>query len=292
LTFYVYIVYLYYMKPLKITKSITNRETPSFEKYLSEVSKTELINAEKEVELARLIKKGNQNAINQLVNSNLRFVISVAKQYAGRGMSVEDLVSEGNIGLIKAAQKWDETRGIKFISYAVWWIRQSILQSLSDNSRSIRLPLNQINALNKINSTISKLEQDLQRIPTSSELSELLNIDEKKIELSLKSSNKVSSLDMLISTEGDLTLLDTISSDSNTDDLVNQSDMNSNLIFLISKLSEREQIIIKSLFGIGVDIKTISEVSMDLHLTSERVRQIKNLAIKKLNKSLRFSTFD
>jgi RNA polymerase primary sigma factor len=280
------------MKPLKITKSITNRETPSFEKYLSEVSKTELINAEKEVELARLIKKGNQNAINQLVNSNLRFVISVAKQYAGRGMSVEDLVSEGNIGLIKAAQKWDETRGIKFISYAVWWIRQSILQSLSDNSRSIRLPLNQINALNKINSTISKLEQDLQRIPTSSELSELLKIDEKKIELSLKSSNKVSSLDMLISTEGDLTLLDTISSDSNTDDLVNQSDMNSNLIFLISKLSEREQIIIKSLFGIGVDIKTISEVSMDLHLTSERVRQIKNLAIKKLNKSLRFSTFD
>lgn len=292
MTFYVYIVYLYYMKPLKITKSITNRETPSFEKYLSEVSKTELINAEKEVELARLIKKGNQNAINQLVNSNLRFVISVAKQYAGRGMSVEDLVSEGNIGLIKAAQKWDETRGIKFISYAVWWIRQSILQSLSDNSRSIRLPLNQINALNKINSTISKLEQDLQRIPTSSELSELLNIDEKKIELSLKSSNKVSSLDMLISTEGDLTLLDTISSDSNTDDLVNQSDMNSNLIFLISKLSEREQIIIKSLFGVGVDIKTISEVSMDLHLTSERVRQIKNLAIKKLNKSLRFSTFD
>jgi RNA polymerase primary sigma factor len=280
------------MKPLKITKSITNRETPSFEKYLSEVSKTELINAEKEVELARLIKKGNQKAINQLVNSNLRFVISVAKQYAGRGMSVEDLVSEGNIGLIKAAQKWDETRGIKFISYAVWWIRQSILQSLSDNSRSIRLPLNQINALNKINSTISKLEQDLQRIPTSSELSELLNIDEKKIELSLKSSNKVSSLDMLISTEGDLTLLDTISSDSNTDDLVNQSDMNSNLIFLISKLSEREQIIIKSLFGIGVDIKTISEVSMDLHLTSERVRQIKNLAIKKLNKSLRLSTFD
>ena len=292
MTFYVYIVYLYYMKPLKITKSITNRETPSFEKYLSEVSKTELINAEKEVELARLIKKGNQNAINQLVNSNLRFVISVAKQYAGRGMSVEDLVSEGNIGLIKAAQKWDETRGIKFISYAVWWIRQSILQSLSDNSRSIRLPLNQINALNKINSTISKLEQDLQRIPTSSELSELLNIDEKKIELSLKSSNKVSSLDMLISTEGDLTLLDTISSDSTTDDLVNQSDMNSNLIFLISKLSEREQIIIKSLFGVGVDIKTISEVSMDLHLTSERVRQIKNLAIKKLNKSLRFSTFD
>lgn len=280
------------MKPLKITKSITNRETLSFEKYLSEVSKTELINAEKEVELARLIKKGNQKAISQLVNSNLRFVISVAKQYAGRGMSVEDLVSEGNIGLIKAAQKWDETRGIKFISYAVWWIRQSILQSLSDNSRSIRLPLNQINALNKINSTISKLEQDLQRIPTSSELSELLNIDEKKIELSLKSSNKVSSLDMLISTEGDLTLLDTISSDSNTDDLVNQSDMNSNLIFLISKLSEREQIIIKSLFGIGLYTKTISEVSMDLHLTPERVRQIKNLAIKKLNKSLRFSTFD
>jgi RNA polymerase primary sigma factor len=270
------------MRPLKITQSITNRETPSFEKYLQDVSKLDLITPQREKELAILIKQGNQKAMTELVNSNLRFVISVAKQYAGRGMSVEDLVNEGNLGLIKAAQKWDETRGIKFISYAVWWIRQSILQSLSDNSRAIRLPLNQINALNKINSIQSQLEQELGRTPTASEMAEVLGIDEEKIELTLVSSKKMSSLDLPIGEEEDFTLLDTIQSDSMTDDMINQSDLNSQLMQAISKLNSKEQKVIINLFGMGVDIKTPNELSIEMGITSERVRQIKSSAIKKL----------
>jgi RNA polymerase primary sigma factor len=270
------------MRPLKITQSITNRETPSFEKYLQDVSKLDLISPEREIELARLIKSGNQKAMNELINSNLRFVISVAKQYAGRGMSVEDLVSEGNIGLIKAAQKWDETRGIKFISYAVWWIRQSILQSLADNSRTIRLPLNQVNSLSKINSAFAQLEQELGRIPTTSELSEYLEIEEEKIELTLTSSKKTTSLDLPVGEEEDFTLLDTISSDEMTDDLINQSDLNSTLMKSISKLNDKEQKVIINLFGMGVTPKTPNEVSIEMSITAERVRQIKNSAIKKL----------
>jgi RNA polymerase primary sigma factor len=270
------------MRPLKITQSITNRETPSFEKYLQEVSKLDLITPEREVELARLIKSGSQKAMNELVNSNLRFVISVAKQYAGRGMSVEDLVSEGNIGLIKAAEKWDETRGIKFISYAVWWIRQSILQSLADNSRSIRLPLNQINSLNKINSAFAQLEQEFGRTPTIYELSEYLQIEEEKIELSLTSSKKITSLDLPVGEEEDFTLLDTISSDEMADDLINKIDLNSSLMYNISKLSDKEQKVIINLFGIGVYPKTPNELAMEMDITSERVRQIKNGAVKKL----------
>ncbi len=270
------------MRPLKITQSITNRETPSFEKYLQEVSKLDLITPEREVELARLIKSGSQKAMNELVNSNLRFVISVAKQYAGRGMSVEDLVSEGNIGLIKAAEKWDETRGIKFISYAVWWIRQSILQSLADNSRSIRLPLNQINSLNKINSAFAQLEQEFGRTPTIYELSEYLQIEEEKIELSLISSKKITSLDLPVGEEEDFTLLDTISSDEMADDLINKIDLNSSLMYNISKLSDKEQKVIINLFGIGVYPKTPNELAMEMDITSERIRQIKNGAISKM----------
>jgi RNA polymerase primary sigma factor len=270
------------MRPLKITQSITNRETPSFEKYLQDVSKLDLISSEREIELARLIKSGSQRAMNELINSNLRFVISVAKQYAGRGMSVEDLVSEGNIGLIKAAEKWDETRGIKFISYAVWWIRQSILQSLADNSRTIRLPLNQVNSLSKINSTFAQLEQELGRIPTTSELSEYLEIEEEKIELTLTSSKKLTSLDLAVGEEEDFTLLDTIQSDSMTDDLINQSDLNNQLMNAISKLSDKEQKVIINLFGMGVTTKTPNELSIEMGVSSERVRQIKTGAIKKL----------
>jgi RNA polymerase primary sigma factor len=270
------------MRPLKITQSITNRETPSFEKYLKDVSKLDLISPEREIELARLIKSGSQRAMNELINSNLRFVISVAKQYAGRGMSVEDLVSEGNIGLIKAAEKWDETRGIKFISYAVWWIRQSILQSLADNSRTIRLPLNQVNSLSKINSAFAQLEQELGRIPTTSELSEYLEIEEEKIELTLTSSKKTTSLDLAVGEEEDFTLLDTIQSDSMTDDLINQSDLNNQLMNAISKLSDKEQKVIINLFGMGVTTKTPNELSIEMGVSSERVRQIKTGAIKKL----------
>ncbi len=287
MTFGVYIVYLYYMKPLKITQSITNRETLSFEKYLQDVSKLDLITPEREKELASLIKQGSQKAMTELINSNLRFVISVAKQYAGRGMSVEDLVSEGNLGLIKAAEKWDETRGIKFISYAVWWIRQSILQSLADNSRSIRLPLNQINALNKINSLSSQLEQELGRTPTANEMSEVLGIDEEKIELTLISSKKMSSLDLPVGEEEDFTLLDTIQSDSMTDDLINQSDLNNQLMNAISKLSSKEQKVIINLFGMGVDIKTPNELGIEMGITSERVRQIKLSAIKSIRRNYR-----
>jgi RNA polymerase primary sigma factor len=270
------------MRPLKIAQSITTRETESFNQYLSEVSKLNLITPEREKELAKLIKEGNQKAMTELINSNLRFVISVAKQYAGRGLSIEDLVSEGNLGLIKAAEKWDETRGIKFISYAVWWIRQSILQSLADNSRVIRLPLNQINTLNKINNASSQLEQELGRTPTSSEMSQILGIDEEKIELALTSSKKTTSLDLPVGEEEGFTLLDTISSESMTDDLINQSDLNFTLMIAISKLNDKEQKVIINLFGFGVDIKTPNELAIEMGLGAERVRQIKSIALKKL----------
>jgi RNA polymerase primary sigma factor len=270
------------MRPLKITQSITTRETESFNQYLSEVSKIDMISPQREKELAKLIKEGNQKAMTELINSNLRFVISVAKQYAGRGLSIEDLVSEGNLGLIKAAEKWDETRGIKFISYAVWWIRQSILQSLADNSRAIRLPLNQINTLNKINNASSQLEQELGRTPTASEMSQILGIDEEKIELALTSSKKTTSLDLPVGEEEGFTLLDTISSESMTDDLINQSDLNSTLMIAISKLNDKEQKVIINLFGMGVDIKTPNEIAIEMGLGAERVRQIKSIALKKL----------
>jgi RNA polymerase primary sigma factor len=283
LTFVVYIVYLYYMKPLKITQSITNRESQSFEKYLSDVSKKEMISPEREIELARLIKSGNEKAMQELVTANLRFVISVAKQYSGRGMSVEDLVSEGNIGLIKAANKWDESRGIKFISYAVWWVRQSILQSLADNSRSIRLPLNQINSLNKIKSSVNQLEQVLDRTPSAIELSEFLNIDLDKIETTLDCQKKIVSLDTPIGDEDELCLLDTISSESKTDDLINHSDLTKTLLGEISKLTEKEQFVIKSTFGFDSEVKTTSEIAIHLGLSDERVRQIKKSGLKKLS---------
>jgi RNA polymerase primary sigma factor len=271
------------MKPLKITQSITNRESQSFEKYLSDVSKKEMISPEREIELARLIKSGNEKAMQELVTANLRFVISVAKQYSGRGMSVEDLVSEGNIGLIKAANKWDESRGIKFISYAVWWVRQSILQSLADNSRSIRLPLNQINSLNKIKSSVNQLEQVLDRTPSAIELSEFLNIDLDKIETTLDCQKKIVSLDIPIGDEDELCLLDTISSESKTDDLINHSDLTKTLLGEISKLTEKEQFVIKSTFGFDSEVKTTSEIAIHLGLSDERVRQIKKSGLKKLS---------
>jgi RNA polymerase primary sigma factor len=271
------------MKPLKITQSITNRESQSFEKYLSDVSKKEMISPEREIELARLIKSGNEKAMQELVTANLRFVISVAKQYSGRGMSVEDLVSEGNIGLIKAANKWDESRGIKFISYAVWWVRQSILQSLADNSRSIRLPLNQINSLNKIKSSVNQLEQVLDRTPSAIELSEFLNIDLDKIETTLDCQKKIVSLDTPIGDEDELCLLDTISSESKTDDLINHSDLTKTLLGEISKLTEKEQFVIKSTFGFDSEVKTTSEIAIHLGLSDERVRQIKKSGLKKLS---------
>ena len=285
MTFDVYIVYLYYMKALKITQSITTRETESFNKYLKDVSGLDMINPETEVELTKRIKAGDQKAQDALVKANLRFVISVAKQYVGRGIDIEDLVSEGNLGLIKAAQKFDETRGIKFISFAVWWIRQSILQSIADNSRQVRLPLNQINALNKINQSQSELEQTLGRKASSSELSEYLGIDQDKIELSLRSGQKSTSLDTPLLDDSDFTLADTIESDDLADSNTLQSDLSSRVSDALNILSDKERFVVCGLFGIGTSEMTLSEIGTKLDLTSERVRQIKNSALKKLSKT-------
>ena len=282
MTFDVYIVYLYYMKALKITQSITTRETESFNKYLKDVSGLDMINPETEVELTKRIKAGDQKAQDALVKANLRFVISVAKQYVGRGIDIEDLVSEGNLGLIKAAQKFDETRGIKFISFAVWWIRQSILQSIADNSRVVRLPLNQINALNKINQAQSELEIELGRAATSSELSEYLQISEDKINLTIKSSQKATSLDLPLSDDSDFSLLDTIQSDDFADNELVQSEMSTKISEALKGLSDKERFVITYSFGIGVSEMTLSEIGLKLDLTSERVRQIKKGALKKL----------
>ena len=273
------------MRALKITQSITTKETESFNKYLRDVSGLDMINPETEIELAKRIKAGDIKAQDQLVKANLRFVISVAKQYVGRGLDIEDLVSEGNLGLIKAAQKFDETRGIKFISFAVWWIRQSILQSLADNSRQVRLPLNQINALNKIKSAENDLEQQLQRKATASELAEYLNIEEDKINLSITSSQKISSMDTPFGDDSDFTLADTFQSSDFADTEIIQSDISEKIKGALSNLTERERFIIINLFGIGVNEMTLGEVANKLDLTSERVRQIKNGALKKLSKT-------
>ena len=273
------------MRALKITQSITTKETESFNKYLRDVSGLDMINPETEIELAKRIKAGDIKAQDQLVKANLRFVISVAKQYVGRGLDVEDLVSEGNLGLIKAAQKFDETRGIKFISFAVWWIRQSILQSLADNSRQVRLPLNQINALNKIKSAENDLEQQLQRKATASELAQYLNIEEDKINLSITSSQKISSMDTPFGDDSDFTLADTFQSSDFADTEIIQSDISEKIKGALGNLTERERFIIINLFGIGVNEMTLSEIGLKLDLTSERVRQIKNGALKKLSKT-------
>ena len=261
------------------------KETESFNKYLRDVSGLDMINPQTEIELAKRIKAGDIKAQDQLVKANLRFVISVAKQYVGRGLDVEDLVSEGNLGLIKAAQKFDETRGIKFISFAVWWIRQSILQSLADNSRQVRLPLNQINALNKIKSAENDLEQQLQRKATASELAEYLNIEEDKINLSITSSQKISSMDTPFGDDSDFTLADTFQSSDFADTEIIQSDISEKIKGALGNLTERERFIIINLFGIGVNEMTLGEVANKLDLTSERVRQIKNGALKKLSKT-------
>ena len=268
----------------KIQQSITNRDSESFDKYLKDINPKQLITPDREVELAKQIKQGSLKAQNELVEANLRFVVSIAKQYQGRGLDISDLVSEGNIGLIKAAQKFDETKGIKFISYAVWWIRQSILQSLADNSRMIRLPLNQINSLNKIRECQINLEQKLLRPATETELSEALGIDVSKIELSLKSSAYVSSLDSQISFDEDsLTLIDTISSDSETDKDLEVDSVKYEISQLLNRLSDRERLVIEMSFGLsGHSEMTISEISNVIGVGQERCRQIKNSAIAKL----------
>ena len=263
------------MRQLKITKSITNRESASLDKYLQEIGREELITVEEEVELAQRIRKGDQAALEKLTRANLRFVVSVAKQYQNQGLSLPDLINEGNLGLIKAAEKFDETRGFKFISYAVWWIRQSILQALAEQSRIVRLPLNQVGSLNKINKALSKFEQ---------ELSEMIDVPKDKIADTLRVSGRHVSVDAPFVEGEDNSLLDVlVNNDSPSADrgLVNES-LNKEIERALSTLTARERDIVKSFFGIGCQEMTLEEIGERFGLTRERVRQIKEKAIRRL----------
>lgn len=272
------------MRQLKITKSITNRESASLDKYLQEIGREELVSPEEEVELAQRIRKGDQRALEKLTRANLRFVVSVAKQYQNQGLSLPDLINEGNLGLIKAAEKFDETRGFKFISYAVWWIRQSILQALAEQSRIVRLPLNQVGSLNKINKALSKFEQENERQPSSDELSEMIDVPKDKISDTLRVSGRHVSVDAPFVEGEDNSLLDVLpNTDSLSADsgLVNES-LNTEIERALSTLSSREREIIKSFFGIGCQEMTLEEIGERFGLTRERVRQIKEKAIRRL----------
>ncbi|GAB1472572.1 RNA polymerase sigma factor RpoD/SigA [Bacteroidota bacterium] len=277
------------MRQLKITKSITNRESASLDKYLQEIGREELITVEDEVELAQRIRKGDQEALEKLTRANLRFVVSVAKQYQNQGLSLPDLINEGNLGLIKAAEKFDETRGFKFISYAVWWIRQSILQALAEQSRIVRLPLNQVGSLNKINKALSKFEQENERMPSPEELSEILDIPKEKIADTLRVSGRHVSVDAPFVDGEDNNLLDVlVNNDSPNADrgLVNES-LNKEIERALSTLTERERDIVKYFFGIGTSEMTLEEIGEYFGLTRERVRQIKEKAIRRLRHSAR-----
>ena len=277
------------MRQLKITKSITNRESASLDKYLQEIGREELISVEEEVELAQRIRKGDQEALEKLTKANLRFVVSVAKQYQNQGLSLPDLINEGNLGLIKAAEKFDETRGFKFISYAVWWIRQSILQALAEQSSIVRLPLNQVGSLNKINKALAKFEQDFERLPSPDELSDMLDIPRDKISDTLRVSGRHVSVDAPFVEGEDNSLLDVlVNSDSPNADrgLVNES-LNKEIERALSTLTERERDIVKDFFGIGTPEMTLEEIGEKFGLTRERVRQIKEKAIRRLRHSNR-----
>ena len=272
------------MRQLKIIRSITSRDTASLDKYLQEIGREELHSVDEEVERALRIRQGDERALDRLVCANLRFVVSVAKQYQNQGLSLPDLINEGNVGLIKAAQKFDETRGFKFISYAVWWIRQSILQALAEQSRIVRLPLNQVGSLNKINKAISKFEQDFQRKPSSEELSEILDIDVDKISESVSVNGRHTSLDAPFSDSEDNSLMDVLTDADapNTDSSLNQESLSVEVDRALSQLSPRERDILKMFFGIGGQEMTLEEIALKFDLTRERVRQIKEKAIRRL----------
>ena len=273
------------MRQLKITKSITNRESQSLEKYLQEIGREELITAEEEVRLARKIKEGDQNALDRLTKANLRFVVSVAKQYQNQGLSLPDLINEGNLGLIKAAKRFDETRGFKFISYAVWWIRQSILQALAEQSRIVRLPLNQVGSLNKISKAYSKLEQEFEREPSPEELAKILDIPTEKIADTMRVSGKHVSMDAPFVQGEDNSLIDVLeNADSpRADGLLMNESLQKEIDRSLSTLTEREREVIKLFFGIGMQHGlTLDEIGAKFDLTRERVRQIKEKAIRRL----------
>ena len=277
------------MRQLKITKSITNRESASLDKYLQEIGREELITIEEEVDLAQRIRQGDKDALEKLTRANLRFVVSVAKQYQNQGLSLPDLINEGNLGLIKAAEKFDETRGFKFISYAVWWIRQSILQALAEQSRIVRLPLNQVGSLNKINKAFSKFEQEFERTPSPEELADILELPKEKISDTLRVSGRHVSVDAPFSDGEDNSLLDVlINNDSPNADrtLLNES-LGKEIERSLATLTERERDIVKYFFGIGVQDMTLEEIGERFGLTRERVRQIKEKAIRRLRHTSR-----
>lgn len=272
------------MRQLKITKSITNRESASLDKYLQEIGREELISVSEEVELAQRIKKGDHAALEKLTKANLRFVVSVAKQYQNQGLSLPDLINEGNLGLIRAAQKFDETRGFKFISYAVWWIRQSILQALAEQSRIVRLPLNQVGSLNKITKEMSRFEQENERRPSTEELAERLDMPVDKISDTIQVSGRHISVDAPFVEGEDNSLLDVLNNEDSpmADANLNQESLSKEVDRALKQLCDRERDILKMFFGIGCQEMTLEEIGAKFDLTRERVRQIKEKAIRRL----------
>ena len=279
------------MRQLKITKSITNRESQSLEKYLQEIGKVDLLTPEEEVELAKKIKQGDQISLEKLTKANLRFVVSVAKQYQNQGLSLSDLINEGNLGLIKAAQRFDETRGFKFISYAVWWIRQSILQALAEQSRIERLPLNKVGSLNKINRAFSELEQEYEREPSAEELATLLEIPTEEVETTLGVAARHVSMDAPFVEGEDNSLLDVLENSSTpaTDSILEYKDsLRREIERALGTLTDRQADVIKLYFGIGVEHpESLEDIGDKFGLTRERVRQIKDKAINKLRSTTR-----
>jgi RNA polymerase primary sigma factor len=278
------------MRQLKISKSITNRETASLDKYLQEIGREEMISAEEEVALAQKIKQGDQKALEKLTKANLRFVVSVAKQYQNQGLSLPDLINEGNLGLIKAARRFDETRGFKFISYAVWWIRQSILQALAEQSRIVRLPLNQVGSLNKIKKETSRLEQKFERTPSADEIAEALEIPEYKIDAALKISTRYISMDAPLVQDEETKFIDIFVSedDTATDNALIKESLAKEIQRSLSTLTDKERDVLYLYYGIGMNHGlTLEEIGAKFDLTRERVRQIKEKAIRRLKHSSR-----
>jgi len=279
------------MRQLKITKSITNRESQSLEKYLQEIGKVELISPEEEVKLAIRIKQGDQTALEKLTKANLRFVVSVAKQYQNQGLTLPDLINEGNLGLIKAAQRFDETRGFKFISYAVWWIRQSILQALAEQSRIVRLPLNKVGLTNRISKAYSHLEQEYEREPTPEELAFFLDMDTEEIAATLGVAARHVSMDQPLADGEESTLMDVLvntNAASTDNELIYKASLKTEIDRSLSTLTERQKDVIRFFFGIGVDhALSLEDIGEHFNLTRERVRQIKDKAITKLRTASR-----
>ena len=278
------------MRQLKITKQVTNRETASLDKYLQDIGKVELITADEEVSLAQRIKQGDQAALEKLTKANLRFVVSVSKQYQNQGLSLPDLINEGNLWLIKAAQRFDETRGFKFISYAVWWIRQSILQALAEQSRIVRLPLNKIGSINNINKAYAQLEQQFEREPNADEIATLLEISENEVKESLKNSGRHVSMDAPLVQDEDNTMYDVLKSEENTtpDTGLLYESLRKEIERAVSTLTQREADVIRLYFGLnGSHPMTLEEIGEKFYLTRERVRQIKEKAIRRLKHTSR-----